>query len=113
MPVDGPHRIYVDPIPGGASLDVEAFVQHVVHDVIELLLTEKYGDRFDALGDMQARDPHLIELPGNLPFESLVADLIGDINTKMPVYGGQVLRLAERLRELGEPKAVPGQRGAA
>lgn len=99
-PVDGPFRIYVDPIPSGVTLDVETFVAVVVQGVVEALLTDKYADRFDGLVDMQSRDPHLIERPGDLPFESLVADLVDDVDTKVPVYGRQVERLAERMLTL-------------
>ncbi|EPH40894.1 hypothetical protein ABT390_36795 [Streptomyces aurantiacus] len=109
-PVDGPFRVYVEPIPTGVTLDVEAFVQHVVYDIVELLLGDKYGDRFDGLVDVRSRDPHLIERPGDLPFECLVADLVADVGTKMPVYRPQVLRLAEQMLVRAAPQAIPGQR---
>ncbi|RRQ79368.1 hypothetical protein CQW39_09465 [Streptomyces griseofuscus] len=101
MPVDGPYRITTEPIPTGVTLDVEHFVQGVVTDVVEALLTDRFLDRFDALVDMQARDPHLIERPGDLPFEGLVDDLVDEVRTKLPVYGRQCTRLAERLLTLG------------
>lgn len=110
MPVDGPFRIYVEAIPRGVALDVEALVRHVVQDVVELLLSEKYGDRFDGLADAQARDARLIERPGDLPAESLVADLVDEVDTKLPVYGAQARYLGEALRAHTAPKAVPGQR---
>lgn len=109
-PVDGPHRMYVDPIPTGVTLDVEPFVSAVVQDVVELLLTDEFASRFDGLTDAQARDPHLIERPGDLPVESLVADLVAATSTRVPVYGAQVLRLAERLRVLAQTKPDPEQR---
>ncbi|WP_125262352.1 hypothetical protein [Streptomyces alboflavus] len=109
-PVEGPFHIYADPIPTGVTLDVEALVQHVVHDIVELLLGDKYGDRFDGLIDVRSRDPHLIERPGDLPFECLVADLAADVGTKMPVYGPQVLRLAEQMLVRAAPQAIPEQR---
>lgn len=110
MPVDGPFRIYVEAIPAGAVLDVEAFVEHVVHDVVELLLGDTYGERFDALIDAQPVDRYIVQRPGDLPFESLVAGLTAAVDTKMPVYGAQVKRLGDRLRAIAAPKAVPAQR---
>ena len=99
VPVDGPFRISVEPIPTGVTLDVEGFVQHVVHGEV--------ADRLDALYDAQPRDPHAIERPGDLPFESLVADLVAIASTKLPVYGLQALALAGRIEQLAAP-AVAG-----
>ncbi|MGW2742329.1 hypothetical protein [Streptomyces sp. NPDC001450] len=102
-PVDGPYRITVEPIPTGVTLDVEPFVDAVVTDVLKALLTDRFADRLDALYEAQARDPHLIERPADLPFESLVADLVCEVRTKLPVYGLQALRLAYRIEELAKP----------
>ncbi|MFI1467600.1 hypothetical protein [Streptomyces wuyuanensis] len=110
-PVDGPYRITTEPIPTGVTLDVEPFVQGVVQDVIEALLTDKYADRLDALYELQPCDPHVIERPGDLPFESLVADLVAEVRTKLPVYGLQALALAGRIETLAAP-AVAGLRAA-
>lgn len=110
-PVDGPYRITTEPIPTGVTLDVEPFVQRVVQDVIEALLTDKYADRLDALYEAQPRDPHVIERPADLPFESLVADLVAEVRTKLPVYGLQALALAGRIETLAAP-AVAGLRAA-
>ena len=103
VPVDGPYRITVEPIPTGVTLDVEPFVQRVVTDVIERLLTDAFADRLAALYDMQARDPHLIERPQDLPFEGLVDDVTAVVRTRMPVYGLQALRLAGRIEQLATP----------
>ena len=102
-PVDGPYRITVEPIPAGVTLDVEGFVAAVVQDVIEAVLTDKFADRLDALYEAQARDPHLIERPADLPFESLIADLVRDVRTKLPVYGWQAFALAGRIKSLAAP----------
>ncbi|MFF9088598.1 hypothetical protein ACF1BE_19640 [Streptomyces sp. NPDC014991] len=110
-PVDGPFRITVEPIPAGVTLDVEAFVAHVVSGVVETLLTDRYADRLDALHEQRPRDPHLIERSSDLPFESLVADLVAEVSTRMPVYGMQALRLAARIEQLAAP-AVAGLRAA-
>ncbi|MDX3753690.1 hypothetical protein [Streptomyces sp. AK08-02] len=115
-PVDGPYRITTEPIPTGVTLDVEPFVQRVVTDVVEALLTDRFLDRFDGLVDMQARDPHLIERPQDLPFEGLVDDLVAEVRTKLPVYGRQCGRLAERLLVLslaGQLRSLADRRATA
>jgi hypothetical protein len=115
-PVDGPYPITTQPIPTGVTLDVEQFVHGVVTDVVEALLTDKYLDRFEGLVDMRARDPHLIERPEDLPFESLVADLVAEARTKLPVYGRQCGRLAERLLVLslaGQLRSLAARRSTA
>lgn len=116
VPVDGPYRITTEPIPTGVTLDVEPFVQGVVTDVVELLLSDEFADRFDGLVNMQARDPRLIERPQDLPFEGLVDDLVAAVRTKMPVYGRQCTRLAERLLVLslaGQVRSLADRRAVA
>lgn len=105
-PVDGPFRITVEPIPAGVTLDVEPFVEKVVAEVIEKLLTDRYADRLDALHEPQPRDPHAIERPGDLRTESLVADLVAEVSTRIPVYDVQALRLAGRIDTLAT-RAIP------
>jgi hypothetical protein len=100
-PVAGTFRIGVEPTSTGAALAVGAFVAHVVQGVVEALLTEQYGDRFDGLVDMQSRDPHLIERPGDLPVESLVADLVAEVGTRLPVDAWQCMQLAARITSAG------------
>lgn len=102
-PVTGPFRISVEPIPTGVTLDVGSFVEHVVHDVVgKLLRDSSLGDRFDALLDAQPQqDPHRPER--SLPFEELVADLVAEVSTRMPVYGVQALALAGCIEQLAAP----------
>ena len=102
-PVDGPYRITVEPIPTGVTLDVEPFVAGVVADVVEKLLGDEYADRLDALHELQPRDPHVIERPSDLPFESLVADFVAELRPRLPVSGLQALRLAGRIEQLAAP----------
>ncbi|MGW0012569.1 hypothetical protein ACWDVX_22840 [Streptomyces tendae] len=101
-PVTGPFRITVESIPTGVTLDVGAFVERVVHDVVAALLNDDaYADRFAALQDLQPQDPHMPER--SLPFEELVADLVAVAGTKVPVYGLQALRLAGRVERCAAP----------
>lgn len=112
-PVDGPFAITVAPIPTGVTLDVEPFVKRVVADVVEALLTDRFADRLAELHEPQPRDPHVIERPSDLPFESLVADLVAEVSTRMPVYGLQALRLAGRIEQLAAPAISALQAEAA
>ncbi|MBQ1122588.1 hypothetical protein [Streptomyces sp. B15] len=106
----GPHRIYVESTPVGATLDVEAFMTSAVQDVLELLLSPEFFDRFEELAEAQPSDPHTVRLPSELHMESLVADLVAAGPTRMALDGGQVLRLAEVLQRVAQPRPVPGQR---
>lgn len=112
MPVDGPFRIYVESIPTGVTLDVEAFVQHVVHGVVDALLTDdSFADRLGELYEASPLDPHAVQSPADLVVESLVADLVAVAGTKVPVYGWQVLGLANQLlMRVPTPASVPSQR---
>ncbi|NJP71936.1 hypothetical protein [Streptomyces sp. C1-2] len=110
MPVDGPFRIYVESIPTGVTLDVEAFVERVVYGVVEALQSEEYADRFAELEDLAPVDPHAVQRPGDLAVESLVADLVAVVGTKVPVYGWQVLTLANQLLMRVPMRSVPSQR---
>ncbi|MFI7010023.1 hypothetical protein [Streptomyces sp. NPDC050145] len=104
--VDGPFRVYVEPIPTGVTLDVEHFVEHVVQHVLEALLGDEYGDRFDEVAEGRPADPHEVTEP---QFEALVADLTAVVGTKLPVYGWQVLRLANRLLAHTPSPSIPRQ----
>lgn len=110
MPVDGPFRIYVESIPTGVTLDVESFVERVVYGVVEALQSEEYADRFAELEDLAPVDPHAVQRPADLAVESLVADLVAVVGTKVPVYGWQVLTLANQLLMRVPTRSVPSQR---
>lgn len=108
-PVSGPFPVIVESIPTGVTLDLEKFVRTTVTDVVDKLLGE-YADRFDEVAAAAPSDPHTVQRPADLLFESLVDELTAEVGTKLPIYGDQVLRLAERLRLLAQPKAVPAPR---
>lgn len=113
-PVSGPFPIDVESIPTGVTLDIERFVRTTVSDVVDKLLGE-YADRFDEVAEQSASDPYTVQMPSDLLYEALVEELTAEVATKLPVYGPQVMRLSEHLRQLAQPKAVPSQRdgGAA
>ncbi|MFF9554538.1 hypothetical protein ACF1DY_01720 [Streptomyces albus] len=104
----GPHRVYVSPMPTGAVLDVEAFVTGVVQDTVEALLSEEFADRLAELAEAQPSDPHTVQTPADLHMESLVSDLVATVETRMPLYGDQVQRLASLLGRLAQPRRVGG-----
>lgn len=108
-PVTGPFRITVESIPAGVMLDVEPFVRALLVDVVDILSGEQI-DTINEIADADPADPHGEE---RLAAEHLVEMLTERLSTRMPVYGSQVLALAERLRVLGLPKAVPAQREAS
>jgi hypothetical protein len=106
-PVTGPHRISVDPIPAGVTLDVSAYVTSVV-----LALIRDEAAALDEIAELDELSPHADSHTAHERDER-VEELILRLSPALPVYGGQVLALAERLQQLAQPKAVPGQRGAA
>ena len=117
-PVDGPFRIHVDATPSGAALDVS----HYLHTLIVALAHAAEEDGQGVLDDLQhiagldrsagvqGRDSYATH-QRDACVETLLDELVD--GGRVPVYGVQVLRLADRLRDIAAPKALPGQRGAA
>lgn len=110
----GPFRMYVEPTASGAAIDVTGFARTVVQDVVELLLGDEFGARFDELVDAAPSDPHAVLRPGDLRIEQLVADLTARAGTRLALYGDQVRRLGERLLRVHEARRGPvaGERPA-
>ncbi|WP_407553117.1 hypothetical protein QOM21_24050 [Streptomyces sp. Pv4-95] len=103
-PVTGPFRISVEAIPTGVTLDISQFVEALVLD----LVTE-HADALAEILDEQAEPrPH----DGHRAETLLVERLVDELATKLPVYGGQCMALADRIRAVAGPKAVPQQRTA-
>lgn len=114
MPVDGPFRIYVDPLPTGATLDLS----HYLTSVLLTLATAAEEDGEGLLAELvhiaqcarqaaaQGADSHAAH-----ERDERVADLLKEVadDGKVPVYGAQVLRLADRLLSIGALKSVPAQ----
>lgn len=117
-PVDGPFRIHVDAIPTGATLDMS----HYLTSVLLNLAAAAEEDGEGLLADLvriaecarqaahQGSDSHAAH-----ERDERVADLLAEVadEGRVPVYGGQVLRLAGRLSAIGTPKAVPAQQRRA
>lgn len=114
MPVDGPYRIYVDSLPAGATLDLSHYLTSVLLNLAAI--AEEEGESL--LADLvniaelarsaaaQGNDSHAVH-----ERDARVEDLLKEVadDGKVPVYGQQVLRLAERLQSIAAPKAVPTQ----
>ena len=119
-PVDGPFRIHVDPIPAGARLDLSHWLGSVLLNLAAAAEEDGEGllDELVALSEL-ARSASVQGIDSHAAHErddrlTALMLMVADDGC-VPVYGGQVLRLAERLRRVGMPKAIPGQRedGAA
>ncbi|WP_424891859.1 hypothetical protein [Streptomyces sp. XH2] len=117
QPVTGPFRVYVDQTGTGVELDVS----HMIGTLLVQLAADFEEDPEgvgEILVDIAAADRAASGPDSHATHErdALVEGLLESIGGgTLPVYGRQVLRLAERLRVLGMPKAVPHQRdgGAA
>lgn len=115
-PVTGPFRIHVDAIPAGARLDLSHWLGSVLMNLAAL--AEEDGEALlDELVELaevarsasvRGKDSHAAH-ERDERLAGLMAELADD--GCVPVYGPQVVRLGERLRRVGMPKAVPGQRG--
>lgn len=103
-PVTGPFRITVEAIPTGVTLDVSSFVEALV---IDLVTTHA-----EALGEILDDQAEAREYDGFAAEGLLIERLVTELSTKIPVYGGQCLALADRIRAVAGPKAVPQQRTA-
>ncbi|MFH9403317.1 hypothetical protein ACH4JS_26730 [Streptomyces sp. NPDC017638] len=109
--VTGPLRIYVRRIPAGVLLDLEHFLTRSLtaiaddEDLLALLL-EYAADR----AEPRAHD-------GYAPEQLLLERIAEAVGYEVPVYGGEVAALADRLRALAPVPAavVPARRegGAA
>lgn len=105
--VTGPTPIYVRRIPAGAVLDVEHYLTHVITSIADdpallALLLEIADERGSATG-----------YDGHEPESLLVERLCAELGYEIPLYGGEVARLAERLAEVAPVVApVPAPRAA-
>ncbi|KAB7850196.1 hypothetical protein [Streptomyces mobaraensis] len=112
QPVTGPFRIYVQPSPGGVEIDVSHLVAVLLVQLARDFEDDQSGVGQDLL-DIAEADRNAVGADSAAGHErdELVQQLMTEIGGGVvPVYGPQVLRLAERLRSLASPKSVPQQR---
>ncbi|MFF2650546.1 hypothetical protein [Streptomyces sp. NPDC058045] len=114
-PVTGPFRIYVGALPTGASLDVSHYLTTVMLGLATA--AEEDGESLlDELRDIAELDRSAgaqgLDSYAAHERDERVAGLLAEIagGGTVPVYGAQVLRLAEALRATVAPKSVPAQR---
>ncbi|WP_028814460.1 hypothetical protein [Streptomyces flavidovirens] len=116
-PVTGPFRISVDMLPTGVALDVSHYLSTLVLALAQAAEEDGEGVLADLvnIAELDRSAGHQgIDSGATHERDARVQDLLDELvdGGKVPVYGQQVLRLAERLRVLAAPKAVPSQREA-
>jgi hypothetical protein len=117
-PVDGPFPIRVEATPSGCELDITAYLTRAVLTQLITAADEDPEGLVDELRDMagllrsalhQGPDSH-----ARHEFDERMQELVEELGGgTVPVYGAQVVRLAEALARIVAPRPVPGQRGAA
>ncbi|MFF6940412.1 hypothetical protein [Streptomyces lavendulae] len=112
LPVDGPYRIGVTPLPGGAKIDISHYLTTVVLSLAELA-AEDGAQLLDQLTEIAAAHTASTGVDSHAAHErdSLVETLLDDLGHEgaMSVYGAGVDRLAAALLRTVRPLLVPGQ----
>lgn len=109
--VDGPHRITVRGIPAGVTLDVSAYLTHVVRDLARVAEEDPQGliedltviAAYARSAEAQGPDSHAAHQRDDM-IGQLLLEVAGD--GELPIYGAQVERLAHQLLRLSPPVAV-------
>jgi hypothetical protein len=83
-------------------LDVEHTVTALVLDLVD--------HHLDVLLEIAEERATAGPYDGHRPESLLVEQLVADLGFELPVYGREVLALADRLRELAGPVPVSAQR---
>ena len=114
MPVDGPYRIYVNPTPTGAGVDVSHYLTAVLLNLAAAAEEDPEGVLEELLdlaamarsASLQGRDSHAAH-----ERDERVQKLLGEVadDGVIPVYGPQVARFGARLSEIATPRPVPAQ----
>lgn len=99
--VTGQFRIYVRPVPGGAMLDIEHYLTRVITRIAD------DPDLLDLLMEIAEDRGSARQYDGHRPAGLLVERMTAGLGFELPVYGGEVARLADLLLA-----AAPAQRTA-
>ncbi|PVD01306.1 hypothetical protein [Streptomyces sp. CS014] len=92
-----PGRYYAESTPGWVTLDVAALVDNNTHDLLELLMSDEFFERFMVLAAPLAGE----EPPDRLEFEHLKDDLVERLATRVRMTGQQARRVGARTYRLG------------
>ncbi|MEU2402762.1 hypothetical protein ABZ609_00250 [Streptomyces rubiginosohelvolus] len=92
-----PGRYYAESTPGWVTLDVAALVDNNTHDLLELLMSDEFFERFMVIAAPLAGEPE----PDRLEFEHLKDDLVERLATRARMTGQQARRVGARLYRLG------------
>jgi hypothetical protein len=114
MPVDGPYRIYVDATPGGATLDMSHYLTAVLLNLAAAAEEDGEGllSELVDIAELNRSAAHQgIDSHAAHQRDVQVAELLAEVADTglVPVYGAQVMRLADRLRSIAALKSVPTQ----
>lgn len=108
MPVTGPFRVYVDAAPNGVDLDVSHMIAALLLQLAQDFEEDPEGVGHDLVGIAELNraakgpDSHAVH-ERDERVDRLLESIGGGA---VPVYGRQVLLLAEQLRILGS-RALP------
>lgn len=93
-----PGRYYADRTPGWVTLDVASLVDNNVHDLLELIGSDEFFERFVVLTAAPIEGE---EGPDRLEFEQLKHDLVERLATRVRMTGEQARRVGARVYRLG------------
>ncbi|WP_319052629.1 hypothetical protein [Streptomyces europaeiscabiei] len=116
--VDGPFPVGVRATPGGAELDVSAFLLKAVFaeliakaDEEPKALVQEFAEMADLLREAVHGGP---DSHARHAFDEKMQGFVKEFanDGAVPLYGEAVSRMAGRLSEITAPRSVPGQRSA-
>lgn len=114
QPVTGPFRIGVTALPTGAELDLTHYLSTLVLSLAQAADEDGEGvlDELREIADLDRSAGHQgIDSHATHERDELVQQFLDGLSAgSVPVYGEQVLRLAEALRRTVAPRPVPVQR---
>ncbi|MFF5422130.1 hypothetical protein ACWCQE_27625 [Streptomyces sp. NPDC002409] len=113
-PVTGPFRISVDATPAGATLDITHYLHTLVLALAETADEDGQAllDTLQTIADLDRNVRHRSTTvhERDEAIQGLLDEMVG--GGTVPVYGGEVLRLADALRRAVAPRPIPSAREA-
>ncbi|MFE7370106.1 hypothetical protein [Streptomyces anulatus] len=94
-----PGRYYAERTPGWVTLDVASLVDNNVHDLLELLGSDEFFERFMVLAAPMADE--VADGSNRLEFEELKDELVERLATRVRMTGEQARRVGARVYRLG------------